>query len=459
MASAPSTASTSTTTALPPYQTWINVQQGVMNTTENNVNNLNTFETGSEQQIATNLSNSRDNTVKNMMDTIEIQPMAAANQTWKRLNETDWVVVDTAGNQTPLVINDNECGQYGFNNISQQKCDLFVSECLTNGDIKGCARLFNRVDYLQQARNDISKLHPDAALDILRQFGFQRVRTTNSNGSITDRVQTVREWLNSDHVKSLDMADQAAIINSTQWLQYLNLLSTFISNNIASTLNYKLNSNDVKPHSGIQMFKSHSQQPSDHLSRLYETLRAYRPQLTSQSIMGWIGGLPGIHLPGRPMFGGNQSGGNGYLGLPAGVVVRSTGPRSNVTGISILRNLYKQFEETLNACGYHLPSSTTSNLKKQLDDAEALEVRLAELLIAARAACEERRMSGDSMTSSVKGEQELRSMVQTIEKVGNKFMTLEQKLTKILSELAKISSEKAAKRGPSSGLSTSYVPL
>lgn len=113
------------------------------------------------------------------------------------------------------------------------ECSKFIYELILNEDADALDKYFtNFTDsyFAMKSQEEITNIHPDIAVKILKKFGFE-TDVSSSFGKTIKKFETVSSWMRRLDQIGITQATQNAIKGATKLLTYLDLLVRFVNLN------------------------------------------------------------------------------------------------------------------------------------------------------------------------------------------------------------------------------------
>jgi hypothetical protein len=123
-----------------------------------------------------------------------------------------------------------------FSKATGDQCTQYISDCLFSKDdasLGRCLDLLKTMDFYEEVKKDISKMHPIVAHQTLKSFGFKEHTAFDETANMKlVKVGEVDHWLqNFMTTKFTDAAQQDQIKKNTQLLSYFRLLVDYVNSN------------------------------------------------------------------------------------------------------------------------------------------------------------------------------------------------------------------------------------
>jgi hypothetical protein len=134
--------------------------------------------------------------------------------------------------------------------VSRDYCNIDVVSCLigVDVDITTCARILKNQNIFDVATSEISKMHPDIAIILLKKFKFTILNEDSKTGMELIIPQNFNEWKTSGFLK-FDTTFQKILNDNTKLMEYLKYIVQYIRDNPAI-----LNKNFIKTSPSLPAF-------------------------------------------------------------------------------------------------------------------------------------------------------------------------------------------------------------
>jgi len=131
----------------------------------------------------------------------------------------------------------DNCYDLGLLGTASKSCDQLVQECLAGNEISKCKDFMKASNWWKES-NDVNKLNPALAMDMLSKFGFGIVENdVREVGLRLRQVMTTTQWLerlnNEFKNKGLTDGDIRQISGNTRLIGYLDRVVNKINSNPA----------------------------------------------------------------------------------------------------------------------------------------------------------------------------------------------------------------------------------
>ena len=268
---------------------------------------------------------------------------------------------------------------------SMQKCSKMIRDCLTGKEegVRQCQIYMKSAFFAKAGKDEVEKMNPEIALDLLRSFGFaQKTKTNKELGADLVVVDSAQEWivtLHRDHQASnnsapgnkLTSVEIDKIANEKSLLDYLDLVSQKI-NSSPQILNPGFSGK--KPTQNAAAFTGTTFHKFGMLPKEAVQGRT-APSLSSivhiqNQVLSQRNLLSGIY--GIPIVGFMQRGGSELQAQLAGAY-------GNVQPIKLsdyADNIFKSFLGRLTAFNKSLDKSDKDEVEKIIKDLKEIEAKL-----------------------------------------------------------------------------------
>jgi hypothetical protein len=344
------------------------------------------------------------------------------------------------------LISDALYGPDGKKCVDVDSCKNIINALLENDHTNimrhfgGTGGLTNVEAYRKNIADYLTRINPLIVLDRLGKWGFTKVVDNDEQGQY-HRLQTLNEWLNK-----LPSADATTLRGNQQLCLVMNMLIGFINNN-KSILNKGRSdagvcdpSDEINTILKIQNRKRFNGSSGD---ADYAEIAKYKNLLRMNRGRGFVNFAPAGPL-GFSAFGmmGGSAGPTQMGGyVPEGVSNVQQGGMFGVnrqlrSGVALIEDVFKTLISTLKRHNKQLNPSDEQKIKDMIQNAKDLEKRVYKLAVAVQLYSNEMVASGDNLPKQVNEGEILKKLTNKSLLYGNKFVSVEEKLNRILSQLA-----------------------
>lgn len=126
----------------------------------------------------------------------------------------------------------SNCFNIGFKGDNSTDCSRLITECLAGRDINKCKEFMKSANYWKDAKDSVKDMLPGMAVDLLKGFGFEVIKTTDSNGNNVNAMESVESW--SGKLKNhLNTGELKEVLGNTQLMGYLKMVVQRVNDNPA----------------------------------------------------------------------------------------------------------------------------------------------------------------------------------------------------------------------------------
>ena len=337
---------------------------------------------------------------------------------------------------------ENKCFSTLFTGMSQEKCSDYVIKCLAADDADSLSKCEvlreSGTDFWKHASDEIRTMHPLIAIKTLEKYGFNYVtKYDEESGLNLNKIENVAHWLNNYMAtKFPSQADQAAIRNNTQLLDYLELIVQYVNANPALiNKHYSGNSDETVGNS----------QPTEYAKRL--GLQQYR-RVPAEHRDVYEMNLLGNHQR-TSMFGATVNRPVSYLRAPFGYGASTVGVLLGGSGIQLgggdvaiagsryLDGLIQVAIHRLRRNNISLDDASVEAIKAKLNKMQSVELELQKTVAYLNTFADMQEYSSD-YNSKILSDETLRNLVNRYKTLRNKLHSGESDFTTILGALTKL---------------------